>query len=257
MRTVRALFCLVFCFLSIHSLYSAPQNVRYKVGLCITATGRYDQFISKLIESARKHFCTSHDVTYFVFTDGTIPTGPDIVRIEQKRLGWPYDTMMRFQIYASHRGALANMDYLFATDADMLFVDKVGGTILSPLTATQHPGFVNKRGSYETNARSLACVKKKEGKTYFAGGFWGGSRDEFLKACEEMNRRIHIDLKNNIIPVWHDESHLNRYLIDFPPTRVLSPAYCYPESVNIPYKKRLIALDKNHNKLRKSLPIQE
>jgi histo-blood group ABO system transferase len=228
-------------------------NNRKKVGLCIVATGRYDHFIAPLVDSARKYFCPNQDVTYFVFTDGTIPQAPDIVRIEQKRLGWPYDTMMRFEIYAANEQPLKKMDYLFACDADMLFVDTVGDEILSKFVGTQHPGFVNKRGSYETNPKSLAYVPENKGKIYFAGGFWGGFSTKFLKVCNELNRRIHVDLSNNIIPVWHDESHLNRYCIDHPPTKVLSPSYCYPENWSLPYHRRLLALDKNHSEMRKNL----
>lgn len=51
--------------------------------------------------------------------------------------------------------------------------------------------------------------------------------------------------------VWHDESHWNRYCIDHKPTTILSPSYCYPESWNLPYKKRLLALDKDHIAYRK------
>lgn len=141
------------------------------VGLCIVATGRYDVFVEPLIRSARKHFCREHNVTYFVFADGNIPVAKDIVRVEQKRMGWPYDTMKRFHVYEKNSAIFAKMDYLFALDADMLFVDRVGGEILSKLTATQHPGFVGKRGSYETNHLSLACVRQDEGKRYYAGGF--------------------------------------------------------------------------------------
>lgn len=238
------------CCLSASVLCAAPSS-RKKIGLCVAATGRYDQFIPNLIQSARIHFCKNHSVTFFVFTDGNIPSAPDIVRIEQKRLGWPYDTMMRFEMYCTHRDALANMDYLFALDADMQFVDQVGSEILSDLVGTEHPGFVGKRGAFETNPRSAACVNSNEGTIYFAGGFWGGSKNAFLKTCEELNRRIHLDLKNGMIAEWHDESHLNRYFIDQPPTKILSPSYCYPETWNLPYKKRLLALDKNHAELRK------
>ena len=57
--------------------------------------------------------------------------------------------------------------------------------------------------------------------------------------------------KKNIIAIWHDESHINRYFIDNPPTIILSPSYCYPENLKLPYKKRLLALDKNHAKVRR------
>jgi Zn-finger nucleic acid-binding protein len=31
--------------------------------------------------------------------------------------------------------------------------------------------------------------------------------------CEEIEKNIEIDLKNKIIAIWLDESHLNRYFI--------------------------------------------
>ncbi len=174
-----------------------------------------------------------------------------MVKIEQHRLGWPYDTMMRFAMYYDHRDKLKEMDYLFACDADMLFVGDVGGEILGERVATQHPGFVGERGSYETKQISTACVAKHEGAHYFAGGFNGGSRGEFLKMARVITENIKKDLAKNFIAVWHDESHLNRYFIDNLPTVMLSPSYCYPESWKLPYKKRLLALDKNHKEMRK------
>jgi histo-blood group ABO system transferase len=241
----------IFLLLSVNSsAFTQTENNKRKVGLCIVATGKYDQFVAPLVESARKYFCCDDNVTFFVFTDGVIPEAQDIVRIEQKRLGWPYDTMMRFGIYASHADIFSEMDYLFATDADMLFVGKVGREIFSELVATQHPGFVTSRGTYETNFESRAYVAPHEGSIYCAGGFLGGRKNAFLQACAEINKRIEEDLKNNIVAVWHDESHWNRYLIDHPPTKVLTPSYCYPERWDMPYIKRLLALDKNHSEFR-------
>ena len=66
----------------------------------------------------------------------------------------------------------------------------------------------------------------------------------------ETPTNIYTDLGKNIIAVWHDESHLNRYFVDHKPTVILSPSYCYPESWKLPYKKRLLALDKNHAAIR-------
>jgi len=223
----------------------------HKVGLCIVATGRYYTFAQQLIVSARKHFCKNHNVTYFVFTDGPIMQAPDVVKIYQKRLGWPYDTLMRDVIYDQYKEKLGQMDYLFATDADMLFVANVGDEVLTSLVATQHPGYIGHRGTYERNQISTAYVRDNEGTYYFAGGFYGGTSQEFLKMVAVITDNIKKDLEKDFIAVWHDESHKNRYFIDNPPTLVLSPSYCYPENWKLPYHKKLLALDKDHAKLRK------
>lgn len=229
-------------------------SAQYTIGLCIVATGKYIQFVLPLIESGRKYFCPDHRITYFVFTDGTIEQADDIVVLPHRKLGWPYDTMMRCGIYDHYRDILQNQDYLFALDADMLFVDTVGDEILGERVATRHPGFVVRRGTYETRPESTAAVMRHEGSRYFAGGFHGGSATEFLRLVHTMFENIMTDLAHNIIAIWHDESHLNRYFIDNPPTVILSPSYCYPESwpfSRLPYRKRLLALDKNHAEMRK------
>jgi histo-blood group ABO system transferase len=226
-------------------------TARYKVGLCIMATGRYDVYANKFIASARKYFCPQQEVTYFVFSDGHIDEAPDVKHIYQKRLGWPHDTLMRFAVYAQHEFEMREMDYIFASDADMLFVDYVGDEILGSLVGTQHPGYVDKRGTYEINPISTACIRRWEGERYYAGGFYGGSREEFFKLVKFLSEQIEIDAQKNFIAVWHDESHLNRYFVDHRPTVVLSPSYCYPESWTLPYAKKLLALDKNHKEMRK------
>lgn len=237
-------FLLAFLTLSAGSVEEKKPSKQ--VGLLIVATGKYIGFVDPLIESARKHFCQNHQVTYFVFTDQELAPQKDVIRIEQPRLGWPYDTMMRYQVYLDHWDQLSGQDYLFACDADMLFVDEVGDEILGERVATLHPGFVGKRGSYETDPHSKACIGSDEGELYFAGGFYGAAKEAFHHILKTTLERIHDDLSRGIIAVWHDESHWNRYCIDFPPTLILTPSYCYPEYWNLPYSKKLLALEKDH-----------
>lgn len=216
------------------------------IGLLVVATGKYIQFVPPLIDSAKKHFCTNHDVNFFVFTDQELASMKHVTRVEQARMGWPYDTMNRYHVYYKNKELFSSMDYLFALDADMLFVADVGDEILGELVATLHPGFIGKRGSYETNRKSRAFVRSNEGTYYFAGGFYGGLKESVFKVFETNIQNIDRDLQRGIIAVWHDESHWNRYCIDHPPTVILNPSYCYPESWDLPYPKKLLALDKNH-----------
>ena len=199
----------------------------------------------------KKHFLTDCDVTMFVFSDQEMPEKSGLIHILQEHEGWPYATLKRYHVFDKNKEILSKMDYLFYCDADMLFVDCVGKEILEDLVATTHPGFYNgQRGTYETRRESTAFVGAKEGCKYYAGGFNGGSSASFLKMSEKIKNNIDVDMKKNIIAVWHDESHINRYFIDNKPTISLSPSYCYPESWNLPFEKKILALDKNHNQLR-------
>jgi histo-blood group ABO system transferase len=227
-------------------LLSAHHVAAYKIGLSIMATGKYDAYAERLIESARTYFLKNHEVTYFVFTDGSMKESPDVVQIYQQRLGWPHDTLMRFAVYAKHEQLLAQMDYIFASDADMLFVAPVGDEILGTLVGTRYADF-GQRGPYESNKKSVAYVAPDEGEHYFAGGFYGAQRDVFFAMVNYLSAQVMIDLEKNYIAVWHDESHLNRFFIDYKPTIALSPSYCYMESWNAPYERKLVALDKTND----------
>src|SRR6185369_16907820 len=93
----------------------------------------------------------------------------------------------------------------------------------------QHCGFVDERGSYETNPASTSYVNDNEGTVYYGGGFWGLSNKEFWKFIDTAVKMINTDKLNDVSILWHDESVLNRYLIDNQPTKILSPSYHYPE----------------------------
>ena len=229
-----------------------------KVGLLVIATGKYDQFIPMLYKSMKKHFLNNHDVTMFVFTDQEMPKKEGIISLPHTHEPWPNPTLKRYHVFDKYKEELSKMDYLYYCDADMRFVSEIGDEIFpdseSNLTATEHPGFYGgRRGTYETRAESTAYVSDNEGECYFAGGFNGGTAEAFLKMSEIIKERVDKDLTNGIIAIWHDESQINRYLIDNKP-KVLDSSYCYPEywlntnSFNLAPK--LVALVKNHNEVR-------
>lgn len=222
------------------------------VGLLIICTNKYIRFLTPLIESADKFFLKNQSVTYFIFTDKEVEleTNRNLVVIPTEHKEWPWMTLGRYKLFSDNSDKLSEMDYLFYCDVDMLFVDVVGNEILGERVGTIHPGFLGGRGTPETNPKSLACVFLYERISYFAGGFNGGSSKEYLLMSKRLSKNIELDYQNGIIAIWHDESHLNRYFINNKPTVILEPSYCYPESWNLPYQKKLLALDKNHKEIR-------
>lgn len=224
-----------------------------KIGLLIIATNKYTKFLENLIKTADKYFLNGENVTYFIFTNKEIKLKSDrninYIKVEHKE--WPWMTLGRYEIFTKNFKKLSEMDYLYYCDADMKFENHVGTEILSDRVATQHPGYYGKRGTPETRKESLAYISPSEKMQYFAGGFNGGTSKEFLKMSKVISENIKKDINKKIIAVWHDESHMNRYFIDNKPTKVLDPSYCYGESMNIPFNKKLVALDKNHKEIRK------
>lgn len=222
-----------------------------KVGLLLIATGKYDRFVQPLLDSVDKYFLKEHEVHKFLFTDSSKFKQTDHLHIiPKKHEPFPAPTLKRYETFVNYKEELLKMDYLFYCDVDMLFVDEVGDEILSERVATIHPGFLGGRGTPETRPESKAYIASGESMSYYAGGFNGGTAKEFLKMAELLSSNIKEDLSKNIIAIWHDESHMNRYFINNPPTKQLSPSYCYPESWKLPFKKRLLALDKDHQEVR-------
>lgn len=213
------------------------------VALAIVATGRYIEFVDPLITSAKEHFCTNHNVTYYVFTDQNYEPPENTICIPHAKLGWPYDTMMRYHAYYAHKELFDGQDYIIAIDADMLFVGEVGDEILSDHTAVIHPGFPYSRGTYEIHHHSKAYIGPHEGRYYYCGGVYGGSRERFFDICKTNMDNIDDDLSRGVIAIWHDESHWNRYCVDHEPAVILSPAYCCAYGHSSP---RILALTKDN-----------
>lgn len=229
-----------------------------KVGVLYIATGKYTIFWSSFYESSKNHFLkTDYDIHYFVFTDGDIKDANDsrVHVIHQEALPWPLTTLYRFKIFQQARRALQEMDYLYFFNANMLFLEPVGEEILPgkdhDLVFVQHPLMSRKtvsEFSYERNPESLAYIPLGAGKTYFMGGLNGGRSRAYLEMIDELERRITVDETKNIIAIWHDESHLNRYALDHADRiKVLDPSYGYAEGRDLPFKKRILIRDKKYH----------
>lgn len=207
-----------------------------KIGILTIATGKYSIFLEELIESSRKNFLPGNEVFFFVFTDDPNLSGPDIIRLHQEKIGWPFDSMLRFHMFLGIESYLGKMDYVFFMNANCRVEDRVGEEILPlenecGITAALHPGFFGRDFAnfpFEFRTESEFYHKPDSGSLYFQGCFNGGRTKEFLKMSKILKNKVDMDLAKKFVPIWHDESALNWFLIGKDPV-VLPPTYAYPE----------------------------
>lgn len=232
-----------------------------KICILNIATNKYIQFVEQLLNSVEENFLNGHEISALVFTNHEVEEISENVKISQiEHEPWPIPTLKRYHYFVKEKEYISQFDYCFYMDVDMRIEDKVGDEVLGDLVATQHPGFWFKtpnQFSYERREQSTSYVPYNEGRMYYAGGFNGGKPEHFLKMSQTIVENVEKDFRNNMIALWHDESHMNRYLIDTPPTLELTPSYCYPEAVrfnptgwNVPFEPKIVALEKNHNQVR-------
>lgn len=229
-----------------------------KVAILYICTGRYTIFWDGFYQSAENYLLTNLEKHYFIFTDTNktlVGEDKNATKIFQEKLGWPFDTLMRFEMFLKIKEQLLGFDYVFFFNANMKFVGEVTPLDILPLkphenlTVFLHPGFYDKprqKFTYDRNSKSLAYIPMDEGKYYFMGSLNGGKTVNYLEMCEKLNNRIKQDLSKDVIALWHDESHLNRYMVNRDDLKILSPKFGYPEGWILPFKAKIIIQDKSH-----------
>ncbi len=227
-----------------------------KVAVLYICTGEYIYFWKKFYYSMRKFFLPGADVHYYVFTDAEKVVGEkkeNVHRVFQKQLGWPYDTLRRFEMFLGIEEELQQYDYLFFFNSNIVVKKKIQKEDFLPtpkerLVFTKHPGFYakdNTEFTYERNPESLAYIPEGEGNVYVAGGLNGGETKAFLEMAKELQRRIKLDEEKGIIAIYHDESHINRYVYELEDYKLLHPGYLYPEDWKMPFQKVCFLLAKS------------
>ncbi len=219
-----------------------PFHTKPRVAVLYIATGRYINFWDGFYESMEKNFLPGVSKTYFIWTDDLEKKFPsNVVRIYQKQLPWPGVTLKRYHFFHAARQHLKEYDYLYFLNANMHPVRSIGEEIFpnreQKVMVTLHPGYygvkVAARLPYDRNLASRAYVPHNKGKFYFMGGFNGGRSKDFLKMAKELMLRVEDDEKRGVVASWHDESHLNRYMIDYMSKGgkplILMPSYGMPE----------------------------
>ena len=227
------------------------------IGILYICTGPYALFWEDFYKSFQKNFLPNTIKKYFVFTDvdRLYSMNDDNVKIYPiKNLPWPLITLFRFDTFLSAKSDLIECDYLMFSNANMICSSIVSEEEFLPdstndevLFFTDHPGYYKckmKDVPYERRSKSLAYIPYNCGEHYVIGALFGGETNAFLDMSVILKKRIEEDLKKNIIARWHDESHINRYIIKKNNIKYLSPSFCYPVGFDLNVEKKIAGVSK-------------
>jgi hypothetical protein len=259
---VKQLYAKIFLRRRFHSKCYAKKQTCESAAIIFIGIGKYIDYFPKYYETNKNLFLPNTKKTYFVFTDDTdypyLRGKEDVVPVRTDRVERPFSTLLRFRYITGISKLLEEYSHIIFIDADTYTYSQVTEKEFfshdKGLFGIQHPGCEGRRGPFEFNRKSRACVNRNDDlSTYWQGCFWGGRAKEVLTLAKKLAWRVDDDLSRDVIARWQDESHLNKYFIEHKNmVYTYHPGYAYPEILQdrLPYEKKMIHLLKNHNKMR-------
>ena len=227
---------------------------KMKIALNLIATNKYISFVPEILKSADNYFFPDDELHVVVHTDMEIPElnlsrkNTSILRNKIDHEPWPSTTLKRFHYFTEAKNLLKDSDYIFYIDVDSLFIGKIDQSSISKkgIFATIHPGLNQGSGTPERNPDSEAYIPFGSTSRYFCGGFFGGDSSEFLSMSLKIKEMVEKDLSKGIIAIWHDESHLNKYLSINSPSVIFEFPFAVAENLTpIFNSSRIKFLDKS------------
>lgn len=244
------------------------------------ATNGYTKYWLNMITSFQENNVVFEKVVVHVLTDDPefvidyANKNPKMkfVAHQVESMPWPLPTLMRYN-YISRIGEFLESENFLYIDSDMIFHPDFDFEMNKnlreyPVNLVIHPGYWRARyasslsvnlmsfkmlisdlykrlkfgglGAWETSRRSTAYVTRKNRNVYVCGGVWFGERVQILIMVNLLKLKTEVDLRNGIIAKWHDESHLNNWLVSYG-ANLLSPSFCFdPRLSNLTGLKPLI-----------------
>lgn len=228
--------------------------------IVIIATGKYKLFLEPLIKSLDIHFNPPKGKKYFLFTDEKCEwfDNHNLIKwIKIENYNNPsLVAIKKFEYIQRSLTELKEFDYIFYIDSDMELVSELTEDMIDlkdkkyfsvgHWCTIKNPNF----WTVEKNPRSTAYLGERNGSTYIHSCIWGTKSTYVQYMIDTLKNNIDEDLKNGIIALWADESHLNRFFVDHKDDiMILNPGFDYPERYEneIPKSIKKIVLHKAKN----------
>ena len=194
-----------------------------KIGILYICTGPYAKLFKEFYKTFYQHFLKGQaEFKFYVWTDSDEIIGSDDVIIyPHKYAGYPWDTLLRYEMFLEAKNDFADRDYLFFFNANALFLEDVGEEIL-PSTEDELVAMnwhiynnISFLQPYEMDKKSTAYIPPFTPPfRYYSGQFNGGTKVEFLKLIETCAKNVRIDMQNGLLAKSLDQDYLNHYLHD-------------------------------------------
>jgi hypothetical protein len=190
-----------------------------KIGILYIGIGRYSCFWKEFYQSCEAFLLPEAEKHYYVFTDNEKDfEGDERVEVfHQDDMGWPCNSLLRFKMFNRIKNRLEGHDYLFFFNSNAKFTSRILPQDILPeeedyaaLCIEDNP----EKMSFEPRKESAAYVSKDQAHYYYSGALNGGKSKAYLHLIETCETIVDTDLRNGLMPLWHDESVLNRYLVD-------------------------------------------
>jgi len=201
--------------------YEYTTNLFTKtIGIYYICTGIYKNDFPRFIRSLNKFFPNNKKHVILISDGISEPKKYETnnITIEHHIINdypWPIVTLFKMKYIETYQ---CNCDYVFyfnanseILDSDYSWFDK------DKLNLTYHKDWFDHNEDptvflepYMDNPNSVSYFGTKD-YTYVQAAFFGGNAELVYNMCKEVNEMINIDLCNNIIPRYHDETYLNKY----------------------------------------------
>lgn len=232
------------------------RNTPIRIGIIYLAIGIYDEFWKEFYPSCEKYFCPDTVKGYEVFTDSERLLALELDNVTchpMENRGFIRNVSAKSECICSIAERLEHeYDYIFFLNGNFKYLESIHTDEVIPLeendflTALSFSFYRNrdcKELPYDRNPDCLAYIPYGEGTRYYQGGLYGGRTQEIIRMSGWIRNRIDHDLARKVIARWHDESYVNRYLLDKNP-KLLDETYAFVEGM-MPFRPhKMMILDK-------------
>ena len=192
-----------------------------KIGILYICTGPYARLFEDFYITFKQHFLTGKaEFVFYVWTDSDLIKETDDVKLyPHSYAGYPWDTLLRFEMFLEAKNDFEGCDYLYFFNANALFLEDIGEEIL-PITDDELVAMnwhiynnISFLQPYEMDKKSVAYIPPfTPPYRYYSGQFNGGTKKQFVDLIETCAKDVRKDMENGLLAKSLDQDYLNHYL---------------------------------------------